>query len=493
MNEDSTQTQTRFGVRERSIPSLEPLAVLYRQTEYSTARLIRLRERASEELLEDTVVLEAFQELDSAHEELRVAEEHLQIQADAIVHAYDALDVERRRHVELFDGAPEAYFVTDFHGNVRQANRCASELLNIDGTFLVGKPLLSFVDSKDRQRFTELVSRAARQDRVLRCEIRMQPRHCARPLWVALSIAANVASDAQNSGLRWLVRPRLAERGVADSDHETSLEVQLRKRTQELADTKYLLDRCLLREQETRQSAQGEARSKNALLAKVAHELRDPLISISGWLDMINSDRASASIKARALASMEQSLRTLGRIVDELVENARLDERNARLEFRAVELPAVLQQALDACRPAALQKNVRLIAELAPDIPQLRADPERLQQIFLNLLSNALKFTPALGEISVSLRCCGEQAEVAIRDTGSGIEPELLAVLFEPFSGLLKKSAISQGGLGLGLHIAQRLVELHGGTIAAESDGPGRGATFRVRFALDAGPPATEA
>jgi signal transduction histidine kinase len=489
MTHEKTRAAKTSVARERLVTPSEQLSGIFRQTEYAAARLAVLRERASEELLEDTVVLEAFQELDSAHEELRVAEEHLQTQADAIVFAQDVLDLERRRYQELFQAAPEPYLVTDLHGAIDQANLRAAQLLNIDGSFLIGKPLLAFIDSDDRGRFTDLLKVVVRQDHVLRSDLRIQPRHWPELMCVTISVCRSLDASGQPCALRWIMREAAAvsDREPGDVERENALEAQLRKRTQELADSKYLLDHCLLREQETERRAQTEARNKDLLLAAVAHELRTPLGSISGWLDMISShtsDNAELDGHARAVCSIARSLPVLTRSVEDLLDYARFGDGALKLVLSDVDLSLPLHDALEACRPAALSKHVQLVAEIEAGIPAIQADPERLQQVFFHLIGNALKFTPEAGEISVSLRRDGQQAEVVMRDNGMGIDPELLPSVFGAVSQFRRNLPTSAGSLGLGLQLARRLVELHGGTIVAESDGPGCGTTVRVRFAL---------
>jgi signal transduction histidine kinase len=492
MNHNKTGAAKPSVARERLVTPSEQLSGIFRQTEYAAARLAVLRERASEELLEDTVVLEAFQELDSAHEELRVAEEHLQTQADAIVFAQDVLDLERRRYQELFQAAPEPYLVTDLHGAIDQANLRAAQLLNIDGSFLIGKPLLAFIDSDDRGRFTELLKVVVRQDHVLRSDLRIQPRHWPELMCVTISVSRSLDASGQPCALRWIMREAVAvsDRESGDVERENALEAQLRKRTQELADSKYLLDHCLLREQETERRAQTEARNKDLLLAAVAHELRNPLSSISGWLDMISSATSDNNGhnghdgQTRAMCSIARSLPVLTRSVEDLLDYARFGDGALKLELSDIDLSLPLHDALEACRPAALSKHVHLVAEIQSGIPAIQADAERLQQVFFHLIGNALKFTPEGGEISVSLRRDGQQAEVVLRDNGMGIDPELLPSVFGAVSQFRKNLPTSAGSLGLGLQLARRLVELHGGTIVAESDGPGCGTTVRLRFAL---------
>jgi PAS domain S-box-containing protein len=466
------------GLDERALSSL------FQQMRSAEARMDALRAQASGPVQEN-VVLAAFQELDSAHEELRVAEEHLHSQADTIAQTRDALDVERGRYRELFDVAPDPYLLTDVHGNILEANQRACALLNIEAAFLSGKPLAAFVGAEDRSQFRTVLDLLLREQAVSSFELRLQPRSSVTPAWVAVSASRALGPDGAPTALRWLLRDvTLARDGLRHHREQTTvLEQKLRERTQELDAAKHLLEHSLAREQMARAQATAAAEKHETLLAAIAHELRSPLSSVSGWLQAIRGGQVEAETKERAVASMTRSVRVLTRMVEDLVDHARCGEDFFHLERSTVQLPALLAQALEDCRPTAAQKGVCLDADFPGGVPDIEADPQRLLQVLSNLLGNSVKFTPRGGEVKLSLKCLARHVEIVIADTGAGIDPAFLPHVFDAFAQHSQGRVVSRpAGLGLGLHLSRWLVELHGGSIRAESPGRGLGARFVVRL-----------
>jgi signal transduction histidine kinase len=178
----------------------------------------------------------------------------------------------------------------------------------------------------------------------------------------------------------------------------------------------------------------------------------------------------------------------MAHLIEDLLDVSRIVGGKMRLEVAPVQMPSVLYRAIDAVQPAASAKGIRIDEHVDADLPPVPGDATRLQQVIWNLLSNAVKFTPAGGTVWVSARPRQSQIEVAVRDSGVGIEARFLPHVFEPFRQGEAGVARSTGGLGLGLAIVKRLVELHGGQVEAQSDGPGQGATFTVRLPVPAFP-----
>jgi signal transduction histidine kinase len=185
-----------------------------------------------------------------------------------------------------------------------------------------------------------------------------------------------------------------------------------------------------------------------------------------------------------ALDVIEASARSQAQLIGDLLDISRIISGKLRLDVQPLELAPVIAAALDVMHPAAEAKSIRLVARVNRNLGMVSGDPDRMQQVVWNLLSNAVKFTPEGGRVTVSLKRAGAQAEIAVRDDGAGIDPEFLPHVFEHFRQADSTSTRKHGGLGLGLAIVRRLVELHGGTVAAESKGEGHGATFRIRLPL---------
>jgi signal transduction histidine kinase len=288
-----------------------------------------------------------------------------------------------------------------------------------------------------------------------------------------------------HDGLERRVQGRTAELAAANAALQA--EVAERRRAQEEREL------LLRRERQARAEAEAASRTKDEFLAMLSHELRTPLTAMLGWAHLLRCGKLDEATAARGLGVLERSTRAQSQIIGDLLDVSRITAGKLRLEPRPTELGPALEAAVDAVRPAAAAKGIRLEVELDGAAGPVLGDPTRLQQVFWNLLANAVKFTPEGGEVGVRLARGGGQAVVTVRDTGVGVRPDFLAHVFERFSQADASTTRRYGGLGLGLAIVRHLVELHGGTVTAESAGEGRGATFAVRLpALPARPAAAD-
>ena len=238
----------------------------------------------------------------------------------------------------------------------------------------------------------------------------------------------------------------------------------------------------MLHQIQRRESELREAnRLKDEFLATLSHELRTPLNAILGWTRLLRVGALAPDERERALEKVERNAQAQARLVEDLLEVSRITSGKLRLEPRPVDLAAIVHAGVESIRPAAEARQL-VLETRGLETPLLSTgDPDRLQQVVWNLLSNAVKFTPAGGRVSVTLARAGDVDTLSVSDTGLGIEPGFLAHAFDTFRQADASSTRQHGGLGLGLSIARRLVELHGGSIEAVSDGPGRGSTFTVR------------
>jgi signal transduction histidine kinase/ActR/RegA family two-component response regulator len=238
------------------------------------------------------------------------------------------------------------------------------------------------------------------------------------------------------------------------------------------------------REQAARLEAEAANRAKDEFLAVVSHELRTPLGAILIWTQLLRQENVDEATVERALGIIERSTKSLAQLLDDLLDVSRIVSGKIRLEPRPVDLPSVLQVAVEAAQPAAEQKGLRLVPKMERPLVPVSGDPGRLQQIVGNLLSNAIKFTPSGGLIEVRLERAGSQARIEVKDTGMGIRPDFLPYIFEYFRQADATSTRENRGLGLGLAIVRHLVQLHGGTVEAESAGEGQGASFTITLPL---------
>jgi signal transduction histidine kinase len=243
-------------------------------------------------------------------------------------------------------------------------------------------------------------------------------------------------------------------------------------------------ERATAIENERRLRAQAEAanRGKDQFLSVFSHELRSPLNAILGWNRILALKRPDDAEVAAITPRIENSARAQLKMVNDLLDLARIETGKLRVESRPMQLAKVVSAALDLARPSAASKGITLQAQFEPGSGQLRGDPDRLQQVVTNLLSNALKFTGAGGQIVVTLRNAGGSSELSIEDTGQGIAAELLPHVFDRFSQGDSSITRHTGGLGLGLALVREIVTLHGGTVSAHSAGVGRGARFIATF-----------
>ncbi len=240
----------------------------------------------------------------------------------------------------------------------------------------------------------------------------------------------------------------------------------------------------LLRERDARRHAEEADRLKDEFLATLSHELRTPLTSILGWASMIRNGEVEGSNATRAIETIERNARSQARLIDDLLDVSRIITGNLRLDLHPLNLAPIVEAALDALRPTADVKGIKLQTRFEPDECLVRGDPNRLRQVIWNLLSNAIKFTPRGGKVSIDLKCVESTARLSVNDTGDGISPEFLPFVFDRFRQAEGSISRKQGGLGLGLAVARHLVELHGGTIKAESEGLAKGAMFSVDLPL---------
>ncbi len=234
--------------------------------------------------------------------------------------------------------------------------------------------------------------------------------------------------------------------------------------------------------QRERLRAEEASRAKDELLSMTSHELRTPLNAILGWSRLLRSGALSEEKRLRALETIERNARAQVKLVDDLLDFSRVVTGRLRLTLAPFDPAQVVEAAVEVIRPAAEAKGVRLQVLLDPDAGTLNGDAGRVQQVVWNLLSNAVKFTPKGGRIYVRLQRESSSVEVVVGDTGIGIDDAFLPYVFQPFRQQDASITRAHGGLGLGLAIVKHLAELHGGTIEAQSDGPGRGATFTLRL-----------
>jgi PAS domain S-box-containing protein len=243
-------------------------------------------------------------------------------------------------------------------------------------------------------------------------------------------------------------------------------------------------EQLLVSERAARSEAERLGRMKDEFLATLSHELRTPLNAILGWATLLRRVQVGSDDYLKGLETIERNARVQTQIIADLLDMSRIISGKVQLDVQPVDLQEVISAALDAVRPSADAKHLRLRATLDAKAGRIRGDASRLQQVFWNLLTNAVKFTPAAGRIDVVLERVNSHVEISVEDSGIGIKPEFLAFVFDRFRQADASITRRHGGLGLGLSIVKHLIELHGGTVRVKSAGEGHGSTFIVALPI---------
>ncbi|MDQ3031651.1 MAG: ATP-binding protein [Myxococcota bacterium] len=368
-----------------------------------------------------------------------------------------ATDLREREeaHRRILETASEGIWTLDGRGTIEFANASMAEMLGVPLRELLRRNAREFLHDEDRgeglRRFSAILAGERGS-----FELRLR-RSDGLPLWAHVSTAPIPDAHGVPSGALGMF---------------TDITARMRAETE--------LQRLLDSEKKARADAEAANRAKDDFLATVSHELRTPLNAMLGWLTMMRSGVLDPAKSARALEVIERNARSQAKLIEDLLEISRMISGKLRLELKRVALGIVVQSAVETVGPTAAEKEIRIERRFDASADLVAGDPERLKQIIVNLLSNAVKFTPHGGRVRLCVERRHGQLAIVVEDTGQGIAPEFLPHVFDRFrqqdGGITRKHA----GLGLGLAIVRHLVELHGGTISAESEGPGHGARFTV-------------
>jgi signal transduction histidine kinase/ActR/RegA family two-component response regulator len=318
-----------------------------------------------------------------------------------------------------------------------------------------------------------------------------------QPVWSDLPLLILSTAGRESSALAAILG-RLGNVSVVERPVRTSTLLSLiassqRARARQYEVRRYLAEREKAgaeREQllESERTARGEAerasRMKDEFLATLSHELRTPLHAVLGWTQVLRRTPQMSEEVAKGLSTIERNARAQARIIEELLDMSSIISGKVHLKVQQVDLAAIVTATADTVQPAAQAKGVGLQVQLDPHLGPVRGDPDRLQQILWNLMTNAVKFSRRGGQVKTTLAQRNSHLTVTVEDNGEGIDPGFLPHVFDRFRQADASRARSHTGLGLGLSIAKQLVELHGGTIAAHSAGRGAGATFRIELPL---------
>lgn len=264
--------------------------------------------------------------------------------------------------------------------------------------------------------------------------------------------------------------------------------VRARQRQYQIREQMETIRRAEVRAVALQQEAERANRLKDEFLATLGHELRTPLNAIAGWAELLKNSNDDPNAVTEAAGAIARNVRAQAELIEDLLDVSRIISGKVRLELRTLRLDRVVESALETVQPSAQAKRIALELSIERDLPPVRGDAARLQQVVWNLLTNAVKFTPPGGQVRLILKRVEDSALIQIVDTGEGIDPDFLPRLFERFSQADGSPSRRHGGAGLGLSIVRGLVEMHGGQVRAASEGPGQGSTFEVELPLTALP-----
>jgi PAS domain S-box-containing protein len=409
--------------------------------ERDVTRNVRLHPRsASGEVIPTTLNVSALRDSDGKV-----------IGAIGILRDMRELDKTRAYAESLIKNAPDPVFVSDLEGKILQANDAVSELLGFRADEVVEHSLSRFLGADETREFVAALREVVRHGESRNVPLR--PRSASGEV-IATTLNASALRDVDGSviGAIGILR-------------------DMRAYEQVLHDL-----------EESRRELRDASQAKDQFLAVVSHELRTPLTAMLGWVRLLTAGMLDETASSRALQVIERNTKLLAQLIEDLLDVSRIVAGKLRLEIGPVNLVVIMESAMEAVQALADAKSIGIKAVLDPSAGMVRGDPDRLQQVVWNLLANAIKFTPSRGRVDLRLERVGKHARLTVRDTGQGISPDLLPHIFDRFRQ--DERGRRHGGLGLGLAIVRNIVELHQGTVRAESEGEGRGATFAVELPL---------
>ena len=413
---------------------------------------------------------------------VRDADEEVRAQNEQLIGSRQLIDRERLRYRDLFDFAPDAYLVTDAQGTIREANIAAEKLFRVEPKSLAGKPVHTFFGEGSRREYRKQLDRLCDSERVDDWELWINARSGQR-VPVAISLSRSSSRDENKVGYRWILRDVTRQKGIEDALREVnrSLELRVASRTTQLAAANLKKDQLIYSERKSREEAEVANRVKSDFLALLSHEFRTPLQAIFGYTELLEREIHGPlnDSQRQDLKRIQQSQQHLLGLITTILDFARLESGHGlEAQMGAVTVNDVLCNMEGFISPQLESKNLGYSYSCEDKSLMANADGAKLEQIVLNLLANAIKFTESGGAISLECAACHDHIQIHVRDTGIGIPPNKLEAIFEPFVQI-RARGMSIGGTGLGLPISRRLAVAMGGELTATSV-EGSGSTFTL-------------
>jgi PAS domain S-box-containing protein len=379
-----------------------------------------------------------------------------------------------RRLGAIVASSDDAIVGKDLNSVITSWNSGAERIFGFTAEEMIGKSIMRLIPQDRREEEREILFRIRRGERIDHFEtIRLAKD--GRPLNVSVTISPIKDYSGRVVGASKIARD-ITERKKSEQKLKEAIQQA------EFADRERL--QLLESERDARSQAERANRVKDEFLATLSHELRTPLNAVLGWTNILQRENIQGEELKQGLETIERNARMQAQIIEDLLDMSRIISGKVRLEVQQTDLSAVLNESIETLRVTAEAKSVRLQAVMDPFAGPISGDPNRLRQVFWNILHNAIKFTPRDGKVQVGLQRVGSQVEVKVIDSGEGIAPEFLPYIFDRFQQGDASTTRRHGGLGLGLAIVKQLVELHGGNVVVKSDGIGQGTIFTVYLPL---------
>jgi len=360
----------------------------------------------------------------------------------------------------IIESADDAIITKTLQGVITSWNRGAERMFGYAASEVIGQPVTILIPDDHIDEESAIIAKLRAGERIEHYEtVRLRKDGTL----VDISLTVSPIRDANNKVIG-------ASKIARDISQRKEAEKSLREQSE--------ANKRLYTE------AQESARLKEEFLATVSHELRTPLNAVLGWVRILRAGRLKEAEVGKALETIERNARAQAQLIDDLLDVSRIITGKLRMDVRPVDPNGFIEAAIDAVKPAAEAKGIRVQKIMDTGVVTVPGDPTRLQQVIWNLLTNAIKYTPRGGRVQVRMERVGSNLQIVVADSGQGIPQEFLPYVFDRFRQVDQSTSRHHGGLGLGLALVRHLVELHGGSVAAASPGPDQGSTFTIVLPL---------
>jgi PAS domain S-box-containing protein len=362
----------------------------------------------------------------------------------------------------LVESADDAIISKTLEGIVTSWNPAAERLYGYRAEEMIGKPIVLLIPSDHPDEEPQILQRIRHGESIERYETK-RIRKDGTLIDVSLTVSPIKDELGRVIGASKIARDITEQKRAAIREREALRQAQVSRRQAEEAN-----------------------RTKDEFLATISHELRTPMTAIVGWSRLLLSGQLKPELQQRAYETIDRNARAQAQLIEDLLDVSRIVSGKLRVDLKPADLGTVVLAAVEAVRPSAEAKRIRIQTVISSDAGPILGDPERLQQVVWNLLSNAIRFTPVQGLVQVEVHRVESQVELQVKDNGIGISSDFLPHIFDRFTQADSSITRTHGGLGMGLSIVKSLVELHGGVVSASSPGEGQGATFTVKLPVTA-------